>query len=121
MREGPLASFIKPVAAEDDFDAMSKKQGTAETSSLQDDDLAHEIGLNAHDYLEECFYSEVAVLDRDKFHAVPEIVKSNLIIGVSAATLKYLWRSDRIRATDPLILPIATVHRQAAPRKRVLQ
>ena len=71
------------------MDAMTKKQGTEEMHSLHsliDDEIAQEIGLNAHEYLEECFYNEVSVLDRDKFNAIPEIFKSDLTILVSAAT-----------------------------------
>lgn len=60
--------------------ANKQEGGTEETHSLQDDDLAQEIGLNAYEYLEECFYNEVSVLDRDKFDAIPEVVKSNLTI-----------------------------------------
>ena len=78
-------SFVTPVAAENDSDAMSKKQGTEEMYSLLDDEIAHEIGLNAHEYLEECFYNEVSVLNRDKFNAIPEIFKSDLTIMVSVA------------------------------------
>ena len=45
-----------------------------------DDAVALEVGLSAHSYLEECFYTEVSVLDRDKFDAVPEIIKSDFSI-----------------------------------------
>mmetsp|Transcript_17522 Transcript_17522/g.37873 ORF Transcript_17522/g.37873 Transcript_17522/m.37873 type:complete len:549 (-) Transcript_17522:135-1781(-) len=51
----------------------------SESPSLEDS-LAREVGLNAHEYLEECFYTEVSVLNRDKFDAVPEVDKSNFVI-----------------------------------------
>ena len=106
-------SFIAMVAAEGNSDSMSKKLGTDETHSLHDEsdeDLAQEIGLNAYEYLEECFYNEVSVLDRDKFNAIPEIVKSDLTILVSVQ--KYRWRRDQTPATNPLTFRIAvTVHR----------
>jgi len=40
--------------------------------------LAQEIGLNAHEYLEECFYTEVGVLDRGKFDAIPHVTKAEI-------------------------------------------
>eukprot|EP00584_Thalassiosira_punctigera_P005634 CAMPEP_0172529348 /NCGR_PEP_ID=MMETSP1067-20121228/3449_1 /TAXON_ID=265564 ORGANISM="Thalassiosira punctigera, Strain Tpunct2005C2" /NCGR_SAMPLE_ID=MMETSP1067 /ASSEMBLY_ACC=CAM_ASM_000444 /LENGTH=602 /DNA_ID=CAMNT_0013313381 /DNA_START=157 /DNA_END=1965 /DNA_ORIENTATION=- len=45
-----------------------------------EDALAVEVGNNAFEYLEECFYTEVSVLDRAKFNAIPEIVKSDFTI-----------------------------------------
>ena len=42
-----------------------------------------EIGQSAHEYLENCFIAEVSVLDREKFHAVPKIIKSDFVIAVS--------------------------------------
>ena len=48
-----------------------------------EDALSLEVGLTTHEYLEECFYTEVSVLDRDKFNAIPEIVKSDFTIKVS--------------------------------------
>ena len=44
------------------------------------DAIALKVGRSAHFYLQNCFYTEVSVLDRDKFNAVPEIVKSDLSI-----------------------------------------
>ena len=47
--------------------------------------LSLEVGHSAHtQYLEECFYTEVSVLDRQKFDAIPEIVKSDFTIRVSS-------------------------------------
>ena len=43
--------------------------------------LASEVGRSAHDYLQECYVTEVSVLDRDKFNAVPEYRKDQLHIG----------------------------------------
>ena len=48
-----------------------------------EDALALEVGLSAHEYLEECFYTEVSVLNREKFNDVPEIIKSDFTIKVS--------------------------------------
>ena len=48
-----------------------------------EDALAVEVGLTAHEYLEECFYTEVSILNREKFNAIPEIVKSDFTIAVS--------------------------------------
>jgi hypothetical protein len=47
------------------------------------DAIALKVGRSAHRYLQECFYTEVSVLNRDGFDAVPEIVKSDLTIMVS--------------------------------------
>eukprot|EP00985_Skeletonema_marinoi_P014781 scaffold7523_cov124-Skeletonema_marinoi.AAC.2 len=46
-------------------------------SSLQPS-LASEVGKSAHEYLEECLVTEVSILDRDKFNAVPEYQKNQL-------------------------------------------
>lgn len=43
--------------------------------------LALEVGKSAHQYLEECLVTEVSVLDRAKFNAVPEYQKDQLNIG----------------------------------------
>ena len=52
---------------------------------VPEDALALEVGHTAFKYLEECFhYTEVSVLDRDKFNAITEIVKSDFTITVSA-------------------------------------
>ncbi|KAL7531018.1 hypothetical protein ACHAWF_003600 [Thalassiosira exigua] len=48
--------------------------------SSEDDAIAREVGLSAHEYLEYCFYTEVSVLDREKFNAVPEILKSDFAV-----------------------------------------
>lgn len=45
-----------------------------------EDVLALEVGNNAFEYLEECFYTEVSVLDREKFNAIPEFVKMDFTI-----------------------------------------
>ena len=65
------------------------KDGTETTCSESrrsapslEDTLALNVGLNAHEYLEECF-TEVSVLNRDKFNATPEIIKSDFTITVS--------------------------------------
>eukprot|EP00984_Skeletonema_dohrnii_P001153 scaffold355_cov127-Skeletonema_dohrnii-CCMP3373.AAC.13 len=43
--------------------------------------LALEVGKSAHEYLEECLVTEVSILDRDKFNAVPEYHKDQLNIA----------------------------------------
>lgn len=47
----------------------------------QEDVLAMEVGISAHEYLEECFYTEVSVLNREKFDAIPEVQKSDFLIA----------------------------------------
>jgi len=42
--------------------------------------LALEVGLNAHEYLEECFQTEGSILCREKFDAVPETIMSDFTI-----------------------------------------
>ena len=87
---GPLltpaaADGALPDAVKSGFvDEMTSRGRSLSPQPSSDDDLAAEIGLNAHEYLEECFYNEVSVLDRDKFDAIPEFVKSDLTILVSA-------------------------------------
>lgn len=71
------------IIRQDNIDAKTSDTEDSEsglsTLSLEDA-LALEVGLTAHEYLEECFYTEVSVLDRDKFNAIPEIVKSDFTI-----------------------------------------
>jgi serine/threonine protein kinase len=47
---------------------------------LTDETLALEVGLNAAEYLEECFSNEASVLDRERFDDVPEITSSEFKI-----------------------------------------
>lgn len=49
-------------------------------TSKEENALALEVGHSAYEYLEECFYTEVSVLDREKFNDIPEIVKSDFIV-----------------------------------------
>ena len=56
--------------------------------SEEDLALALEVGHSAQEYLEECFYTEVNVLDRQKFNEIPEFSKSDFTIKVS---ILYLW------------------------------
>ena len=60
-----------------------KDDGSTHSESLSSLALAQEIGLNAHEYLEECFYTEAPVLDRGKFNAIPEIIKTEFTVMVS--------------------------------------
>jgi len=46
----------------------------------QEDEMALEVGHGAFEYLEECFFTEVSVLNREKFNAIPEIVKADFTI-----------------------------------------
>ena len=52
------------------------------TVNSHEDSLALEVGRSAHDYLEECFYTEVKVLNRGKFNAIPDVIKSDFEITV---------------------------------------
>ena len=52
----------------------------SEGSSSVASSLAMEVGRSAHEYLEECLVTEVAVLDRDKFNAIPEYQKDQFSI-----------------------------------------
>jgi len=69
----------------DDANLQEKDGHVADLKSLHsvpshEDAIALEVGLNAHEYLEECFYTEVSILDRGKFNAVPEVAKSDFTI-----------------------------------------
>lgn len=63
-----------------------KDNGSTDATTLTSSDrsssraLAQEVGLNAHEYLEECFYTEVGVLDRGKFNAIPQATKAEFTI-----------------------------------------
>lgn len=57
--------------------------GKAFSAERFGDELAREVGHSANEYLEECFYTEVHILKREKFEAVPEIMKSDFTISVS--------------------------------------
>jgi len=49
----------------------------------EEETLGLEVGHSAQEYLEECFYTEVNVLDRQKFNEIPEFSKSDFTIKVS--------------------------------------
>ena len=51
--------------------------------------LAREVGTNAQEYLDECFYTEGPVVARDKFEAVPQLAVADLTILVSRP-----WQRD---------------------------
>lgn len=59
----------------------SEDGGVSGSNLSSEDALALEVGLSAHEYLEECFYTEVSVLDRDKFNGIRGVVKSDFTIG----------------------------------------
>lgn len=44
------------------------------------DELAQDVGISAEIYLEECFQTEVSVLDRAKFNTVPQLSKHDFAI-----------------------------------------
>ena len=66
----------------------------------EEDLLSLEVGQSAHEYLEECFYTEVSVLDRQKFNAIPETVKSDFTIRVSIDTHMILYHIYMICTHD---------------------
>ena len=71
-------SDIRAVTASTSPSPSSYSNGS---SLHQHSSLASEVGKSAHEYLEECLVTEVSVLDRDKFDAVPEYQKDQLNIG----------------------------------------
>ena len=54
---------------------------SSSSSSLHSSTLALEVGKSVHEYLEECLVADVSVLDRDKFNAVQEYQKDQLMIA----------------------------------------
>mmetsp|Transcript_33183 Transcript_33183/g.69821 ORF Transcript_33183/g.69821 Transcript_33183/m.69821 type:complete len:549 (-) Transcript_33183:149-1795(-) len=64
----------------EDHVTLTTHSGSRCSESSYEDYLALEVGHSANEYLEECFYTEVSVLNRDKFNAVPETVKSDFAI-----------------------------------------
>ena len=88
---------VKGVQSNDDEEdirapnSVNSCASTARSSpppSEEDLALALEVGHSAQEYLEECFYTEVNVLDRQKFNEIPEFSKSDFTIKVS---ILYLW------------------------------
>ena len=103
--------------------AGKPEEGTEATRSLEDDELAAEIGVNAQEYLEECFYNEVSVLDRDKFDAIPEVVKTDLTILVRPR--RSVCSSSAVlgesRPSSSHLADCRCRSRPGAPRQRKLQ
>lgn len=64
----------------DSADPTSCSEFSCSSTPPLDGALALEVGLNAHEYIEGCFYTEGLVLDREKFNAIPEINKSDFAI-----------------------------------------
>jgi len=62
---------------------ISSQQSDSFLTSSDDefDELAFEVGLSAECYLEECFRTEVNVLDREKFNSVPQLSKHDFAIS----------------------------------------
>eukprot|EP00585_Thalassiosira_rotula_P001794 CAMPEP_0196134482 /NCGR_PEP_ID=MMETSP0910-20130528/3376_1 /TAXON_ID=49265 /ORGANISM="Thalassiosira rotula, Strain GSO102" /LENGTH=552 /DNA_ID=CAMNT_0041394421 /DNA_START=327 /DNA_END=1985 /DNA_ORIENTATION=+ len=66
-----------------------------------EDAMALEVGHGAFEYLEECFFTEVSVLDREQFNAIPEIVKADFTItehlgkGNFSDVFEVVWKKSR--------------------------
>lgn len=60
-------------------DQLDYREGESRDEMLEDA-LRREVGLNAHEYLEECFYTEASVLEREKFDDIPEMTMSDLAV-----------------------------------------
>ncbi|KAL7539530.1 hypothetical protein ACHAXR_012828 [Thalassiosira sp. AJA248-18] len=93
---------------------------TATTGSeSQQDTLALEVGKSAHEYLEECFYTEVSILNREKFNAIPEIVKSDFTItahlgkGSYSDVFEVVCKAGQLKSD---MSPRATGGRRNSPR-----
>jgi len=71
----------KPGSKNSSLSPSSRAPTTDKDVSSLNSTLALEVGKSAHEYLEECLSAEVSVLDRDKFNAVPEFQKDQLIIA----------------------------------------
>lgn len=65
------------VADDDDDDGCASRPCSLPTP---EEALALEVGHNAHEYLEECFYTEAAVLCREKFDAIPQIDQADFTV-----------------------------------------
>mmetsp|Transcript_25326 Transcript_25326/g.45672 ORF Transcript_25326/g.45672 Transcript_25326/m.45672 type:complete len:338 (+) Transcript_25326:35-1048(+) len=113
------------IISQDKIDAKTADTEESEsglsTPSLEDA-LALEVGLSAHEYLEECFYTEVSVLDRDKFNAIPEIVKSDFTItghlgkGSFSDVFEVVCKASHLRTN--LNNPIPSVSGKPEPHER---
>ena len=82
-----------PVAGECPLPSLLDDDGPREAggqAASPEEALAREVGRNAHEYLEECFCTEVSVLDRDKFDAIPEVVKADFSILVRRCDARLL-------------------------------
>jgi len=83
----------------------SDNSGSLSSYTSAKDAIALTVGRSAHHYLQECFTTEVSILDRDKFDAVPEIVKSDLLIAVSHQTTDCPTAAMHARLTTILCCP----------------
>ena len=83
----------------------SDNSGSLSSYTSAKDAIALTVGRSAHHYLQECFTTEVSILDRDKFDAVPEIVKSDLLIAVSHQTTDCPPAAMHARLTTILCCP----------------
>jgi len=117
---------------EEDFGDISRqgKDGNDTASSEPhlfspslEDVLALEVGLTAHDYLEECFYTEISVLDRDKFNAIPEIGKSDFSIkhhlgkGYFCDVFEVVRKDARLRTDASNAISRGTRHGCTSPAR----
>jgi hypothetical protein len=51
------------------------------SSLALDDEVIAQVGLGVSKYLEQCLSTEIDVLDKEKFEAIPEFTKSDLTIS----------------------------------------
>ena len=96
----------------------------------QEDVVALEVGISAHEYLEECFYTEVSVLNREKFDAIPAVVKSDFAIICHlgkgsfsdvfevASKIGKLLANAKTKATRAKSMPDDAPQAQPAARRR---
>ena len=88
--------YVKGVQSDEDEEDVRTRNSVNSCASTarsspppsEEEALALEVGHSAQEYLEECFYTEVNVLDRQKFNEIPEFSKSDFTIKVSVV---YLW------------------------------
>jgi len=61
-------------------DPVTTCSQSSSTMGFLADAIALDVGRSAYSYLEECFHTEAAILDKEKFNAVPEITQVDLIV-----------------------------------------
>lgn len=79
-----LMDHLPPLDEEDAATCAESSQAPEEEPPASpEEQLALDIGQNAHEYLEECFYTEAGVLSRAKFNAIPQIQLEDFKVMVS--------------------------------------